>query len=139
MKYNQLINESGFLTPLGKKWIDDKVLPNIIEILNDMETENQMQIVGGVLSKQIGDTIADKLLERAQRRQFLVDMSDEEFETHLKNKYGDNYTAITLTKEELERVFKIEKIKKALEEGLKAREEALKVVPSHTPLDLKFK
>jgi len=64
MKYNQLMNESGFLTPQGKKWIDDKILPSIIEILDDMETENQMRIVGGALSKQIGDLIANKLVER---------------------------------------------------------------------------
>ena len=128
MNYKDLINESGFLTPRGKELIEQEVLPNAEKFLDMMETEVELRIMSGILAKHIGDMVATKVVELANKQKPFFNMSDEDFETYLKSKYGEEYILVSLTKEELERCPQLdeEKLRKAWAEGLKAFQEAVK-------------
>ena len=61
MNYQELVSETGFLTPMGKELAQQKVLQGAKEILDMMETEIELRTMSGILSKHIGDMVADKL------------------------------------------------------------------------------
>lgn len=61
MNYQELVSEAGFLTPKGKELVNQKVLQGAKEILDMMETENQLRIMTGILAKHVGDMVADRL------------------------------------------------------------------------------
>lgn len=61
MNYQELVSETGFLTPKGKELANQKVLQGAKELLDMMETEIELRIMSGILAKHIGDMVANKL------------------------------------------------------------------------------
>lgn len=138
MNYQELVSETGFLTSKGKELADQKVFQGAKELLDMMQTEIELRIMAGILSKHIGDLVANKIAEKsAAQKNPLFNMSDEEFELFLKAKYGENYPLMSLTKEELERCPALddEKVRKAWADGLKAFQEAMKAYPNSPSID----
>lgn len=137
MNYQELVSETGFLTSKGKELANQKVFQGAKELLDIMETENELRIMAGILSKHIGDLVANKIAERAAQQNTFFNMSDEAFENYLKAKYGDHYPLMSLTKEELDRCPALddEKVRKAWAEGLKAFQEAMKAYPKSSSID----
>jgi hypothetical protein len=140
MKYQDLVNEQGFLTKEGQAFVDEKIGFGIDEFLETATSEIQMRILGSVLAKYIGDMVASKLT--SQKQTVFDKMNDDEFEAHMKSKYGEDWMLQTATSEELKRCVSLakEKMQFALEEGMKARERALKAQGTSNSLyDLRFK
>ena len=66
-KYNQLIQENGFLTKSGEQEIKEKFLPTIKHFLDMAGSENELRIVGSVLSNIIGKEVLDMVIARADK------------------------------------------------------------------------
>ena len=102
----KLFKETGALTPEG-----EQLLRPIVLALEDMfETdefskmpEQQVRILQTQLMKLLGDKFCDTLVSKAQRAGRYFEMTDEEFETHIKTKYGDVWMWMTLEPEEMSR------------------------------------
>lgn len=141
MNYQELVSETGFLTPKGKELANQKVFQGAKELLDMMETEIELRIMAGTLSKHIGDLVANKLAEQNQKRSELDAMSDQEFEASMKAKYGENWMLKSITPEELRRcpVISKEKLQAAFQEGLEARKSVMMAQGVHGIHDLKFK
>ena len=57
--YNDLVKENGFLTEYGSKLVDEKLIPVIREFVSEMNTENEMRVVGSILSNVVGKETAN--------------------------------------------------------------------------------
>lgn len=64
MNYQELVSETGFLTPKGKELANLKVLRGAKELLDMMETEIELRTMAGILAKHVGDMVAEKVAER---------------------------------------------------------------------------
>lgn len=137
MNYKELISETGFLTSEGKELANQKVFQGAKELFDMMETENELRIMAGILSKHIGDLVANKIAKKSIQQNPFFNMSDEGFELFLKAKYGENYPLMSLTKEELDRCPALddEKVRKAWADGLKAFQDAMKAYPNSPSID----
>jgi hypothetical protein len=121
-KMIKLINDNGLLSKEADQLLLEfrAALSNIMlsdEVL-DMN-EQQLRTFGCSLSKLVGDAVSNKANQKVINSSKFSEMTDEEFETYLQNKYGDRWSVMTLTPEEVSRVPVItqEQIKKILEES----------------------
>jgi hypothetical protein len=71
--------------------------------VDDM-SEEEVRLLGCAMSKMVGDAVANELSHRAHAAKVLGAMTDQEFEDHLKEKYGESWFFMTLTPEEQKRV-----------------------------------
>lgn len=82
-------------------------------------SQSELRVLGSLLAKETGDAISFRISDKLQRTAAFEKMSDEEFETYLKEKYGSIWQLISLTPEEQARVpvLSHEKIRELLEKG----------------------
>jgi len=120
----KLFDERGFLTEEAKK------SPQVIafkraceEMLKDAESLNDFQITGSILHKIVGDTVSDAMQHKRNETNKFSQMTDEEFENYLEDKYlplfGEHWSLkASLSKEEFERygIISKKKIEAAFEE-----------------------
>lgn len=111
MKDKKYFTETGFLTPEGKELISG-FEAEITKILNQVDGEQPVRIMGSILTKLVGEAVSSKLLKiltaKNKKEKILSDlfkMTDEEFQKYLDDKYrptyGETWTfKVSLTKEE---------------------------------------
>src|SRR5258708_3683955 len=97
-------------------------LDNILESDQVSEMSEQgIRDIGVQLASLVGDAISKKVIKKVQISNRFAAMTDEEFETYLKDKYGEVWLFISLTPEEEKRagipVLTPEKIEEILKEG----------------------
>lgn len=122
----KLFTESGFLSQYGKETFEQSLDKEIKAILNTATSEEELRLLGSLISNRVGNMVADCIVARKQKANQFQSMTDEQFESYLKTKYGDRWMLVSLTPEEFERcpVPSKEEINKVMEEGRKAREAA---------------
>lgn len=143
---SKYFKDNGFLSEDGKKLVQP-VHDSLMEVLTSKEVRHEMSeaeimTLGSNLAKAVGDHISELLFAKRQPSNQYTDMSDEQFEAHLKAKYGDKWMLVALTKEEFARLPKPsdEEIKEAWQKGIQDREAYLKNAPSlHIDPGLRFK
>lgn len=130
-----LYGDNGHLTDHGVH-VTHSVKMAVYKLLNINEEvkqmgEDELRTLGAALQKIVGDQISDRIQLKNEVARKLAAMKDEEFYTHLKEKYGDNWMLVSLTGEELERCPRLskEEIEKSLEEGRKAAQEYYDNIP----------
>jgi hypothetical protein len=100
-------NDNGFLSEEGKRMLLEfnTAIENLMatDEVDDM-SETEIRALGSVLAKIVGDVISNRISRKLQENVKFEAMSDDDFETYLKNKYGDNWVFMTLTPEEFKRV-----------------------------------
>lgn len=103
----KFFDDNGFLSEDGKRMLLEfnTAIENLIatDEVDDM-SEAEIRAMGSVLSKNIGDAVANRISRKLQEKNKLTAMSEKDFEAYLKNKYGDNWFFMTLTPEEFDRV-----------------------------------
>lgn len=106
-KFRQLFQENcTSLTPEGEKFFAP-LKQTLSELFSSEEfksmSETQKHIVGSMISNLIGNHVSDSIRERTELVNMYSAMSDEVFETYLKDKYGAGWFFKTLTPEEFDR------------------------------------
>lgn len=119
---NNYFNKNGTLTPEGKRLILHYT--GAIDILfNTEECADLSMDELKVLQTNMLAYLNDKFARRLAHKQAIIDklnqMSDQEFEAYLKEKYGSVWPLLTLSHEEYARVpvLSQEKIEQLLKEG----------------------
>lgn len=81
--------------------------------------ENELHILGGLLAKMVGEAVSNRISFKRHLQGSLDAMSDEQFESYLKEKYGTIWNLVTLTEEEYRRcpTLSQEKIEELLKKG----------------------
>lgn len=130
--------ENGSLSEAGLHLVSG-IKNKLEEIITSDEirymSEAELRMIETHLHKLLGDTISNKLAARQQLQAKYQAMSDDEFYSYLKEKYGAMWRWLSLTPEELERVPPLtnEQIEKAIEEGRKARQAAEEATSYYIP------
>lgn len=141
---NKYFTENGFLSEDGKKLVEE-FNSGLVATLNQAGAKNmseaEIRTLGCNLGKILGDTISNLLQTKSDSKNSFSVMTDEQFEAHLKNKYGARWMLVSVTKEEFDRVkimvtMSDEKMKEAWEE---AREAALSHVSQVIDSGLRFR
>jgi hypothetical protein len=104
---SKLCKETGFLTEDGSKLTNGfkKSLDNLLSTkdVNDMSVE-EIRTFGCNLMSMVADRISNKMLNVQKKKLMFDEMSDKEFDSYLKNKYGKYYMFVSLTDEEFSRI-----------------------------------
>lgn len=104
---NKMFKENGDLTADAKRMLMDfnyglsQVMAS--DGAHDM-TESELLLLGTHLHKLIGDTITNRIVNKRQFQKMLDALTDEQFDTYLKDKYGETWFIHSLEEEELKRV-----------------------------------
>jgi hypothetical protein len=105
-KYNELVKEGGVLSDYGKGFLK-RLTDNLESALSSEEVRSmsvsQLRTFGGILAKLIGDAVSNRMEIKSNYENRFSIMSDNEFETYLKNKYGEKWTLTPLSKDEFAR------------------------------------
>jgi hypothetical protein len=132
----KLYKENGLLSEYGQVVTSDVKIA-IYKLLNQQEdvkkmSENELRTFGGALQKIVGDLISERVQFKNEVERKLSEMKDAQFEEYLKEKYGSRWMLVSLTDEEFARLPRLSKedMQKALEEGIKARNEAIDATPA---------
>jgi len=117
----KMFNESGFLSEEGNQVFEEILDDNVNSILNQGQSVAEIQILGSLLHKRIGDAVSAKIHAKQEQQRLFDGMNDEQFRAYLKAKYGDNWMFQTLANEELDRSRKLqmEGIEEILKESAK--------------------
>jgi hypothetical protein len=133
---SKLYKENGLLSEHGLN-VTSQVKMAIYKLLNQNDeikqlSEGELRTLGGSLQKIVGDLIAERIQFTNQVAKKFAEMNDKQFYGYLEEKYGDDWMLVSLSKEEFDRLPRLshDEIQAALQEGLKAREEAIKATPS---------
>lgn len=104
----KMFTENGLLSEEGSRVFKEILDGKINTILSQAENVAELQILGSLLHKRIGDAVSEKILAQQERQKLFEDMNDEQFKAYLKAKYGDNWIFQTLANEELDRARKLQ-------------------------------
>lgn len=118
--YKDIITDQGFLSENGKKVLQEKFLPAVQELLTLTTSENEIRVMSSVLSNLIGKTTANLVQQYYDHKEDINEMSNEDFETYLKNKYQNfNLATSPITDEEMKRFahLAMQQVKEAMQEG----------------------
>lgn len=147
---NKWFRENGFLSDEGKEALKD-FQSALNEVLSSFEVEDMtvsgLQTLQSNMSKMVGDAISNLLQARLEvevdkQNNPLWKLTDEEFYASLKEKYGERWMLVGLTKEELSRCPKPSKedVKRVMDE---AREIGQAIIANTYPVvidpNLRFK
>jgi hypothetical protein len=91
MNFKDLITDTGFLTEKGKEAFAP-IKETIQGFIPAELSIQELSVLGSVLMKEMAEIISAenaKLLEQEAANEVLWKMSDDEFSSFLKNKYGD--------------------------------------------------
>jgi hypothetical protein len=107
IKMSKWFKEGGFLDEEGEKAFLE-IKTELENLLNTDEVASmdvqQLRVLCSCLTKMIGDKMCDKIAHRSQINNQFTAMSDDEFYTYLKEKYGEEvWQFCSLTPEELSR------------------------------------
>ena len=98
--------ENGFLSDEGKEALSNfqKILENVLTLSKSIGmSEQEIQLLQANMTKMVNDHVSNFLqLKRAELKKF-NDMTDEQFEAHLKEVYGKKWMFASLTQEEVSR------------------------------------
>lgn len=100
---SKLFKEDGNLTEYGDKLLREEFDMEVKLWLKQANSETEVQILGSLLAKRVGDLVNEQLSTKKAYQGKLDKMTDDQFEAFLKIKYGPRWPLITLTTEELER------------------------------------
>lgn len=133
---DKLYKENGLLSEYGQV-VTSPVKIAIYKLLNQQEdvktmSENELRTLGGALQKIVGDLISDRVQFKKEVARKMAELSDAQFESLLKEKYGERWMLVSLTDEEFDRLPRLSKedMQKAIDEGIKARNEAIDATPA---------
>jgi hypothetical protein len=118
--FKDLINESGWLTEKGRARLEASFSKVLNDLFSEAETDNQIRVIGSVVSCFVGEKVSDKIREIQENKDFLLSMDEDEFLSYLSNKYGDDFMLkASITREERERctIIFAKKIEKAMKEN----------------------
>ena len=131
--------ESGFLSKEGESLLTN--FKSSIEMLFDTDevqelTEAEIRILGSNLLNMVSDKVSRYLAFKKRRATQFDELTDQQFEDYLKEKYGDLWILMSLTEDELARcpVLTKAEIKKAIEEGMNDRAACMAAAPP-MPID----
>ena len=144
---NKYFTDNGFLSEEGKKLVEEFNFGLATTLMQDAVrnmSEAEISTLGCNLGKCLGDTISNLIQSKSQSKNKFIAMTDEQFEAHLKERYGERWMLVSVTKEELDRVKMMvvmsdEKIREAWDQGLKDREAALSHVSQVIDSGLRFR
>lgn len=104
---DELFTGNGFLTEKGNSFISD-FRYSLHQIMQSDEvsemTESELRTLESNLHKLVGDAISKYIARIIQFTHELNAMTDKQFYTFLKNKYGKNWMLQSLVKEERDRL-----------------------------------
>lgn len=104
---NKLIKDTGFLNEAGEKFIF-KFKSHLEYLFRCPEikemTENELRTFGAVIVGIVNNSITKHICIHNAVMKELNSMTDDQFTSYLKDKYGKDYMLVSLTKEEFERV-----------------------------------
>lgn len=134
-KFRKLFQENCIPTAEGTKFLEDfdralKTIFNSDEVKS--MNNSQRRIIGSLLANMVGSATTDSVVKHDQMVAELEAVSDEDFESFLKEKYGESWLFVTLTPEEFERAKRVrhKEIAKIME-GV--RERLAKAPPPYMP------
>jgi len=86
-------------------------------------TESELRLLGSHLSHIMGEIVSKKIARKLQRAKVFSELTDEQFEEYLQEKYGTVWRFVSLTEEEYERCpgIKFEQIVVAMQGGREDR------------------
>jgi hypothetical protein len=87
----KLFNEKGDLSDNGKDSFEMYLDKEIQVLLNGAENENELRIIGGLITKRVGDMVSNAIQKKRELQGKFAAMTDEEFERYLDAKYGEQY------------------------------------------------
>lgn len=101
----KIFDERGFLNKEGEKAVE-KLKQEVSKLL--VGSDLDIQITGSILHKIVGDMVCDAIQHKRNEVNKFAAMSDEEFESYLKDKYEPLYGVhwlfkASLTEEEAKR------------------------------------
>jgi hypothetical protein len=103
----KFFSENGFLTKDGEKFlmgVQDSIRNTMAQDeVHDM-TDDELRALGSNMAKMVGEAISMAFSRRFQLEAKMNSMTDEQFYTYLKEKYGDSWMFYSLESEELKRV-----------------------------------
>lgn len=87
MKYTDIIKENGFLSKSGEQLMAEKLTPAIKELLQIGTTENEIRIIGSILSNLIGKEVINTIQFNNDQK-LLVEKITEVLQEGLKSFIG---------------------------------------------------
>jgi len=116
--------ENGFLTPEGEMLLVTfkgaiESLFDSFEVQDMMESE--IRVLGSVMTNMVGNTVSKHVSAQKQDSGRFAEMTDEQFDAYLKEKYGSLWMCAALSEEELARcpILSKTEIRGAIEEGMR--------------------
>ena len=85
---SKLYKENGFLSEYGEDTFSQYLDKEINVLLNSAKNENELRLIGSLIYKRVGDILADRIRDKNRIKSKFDAMSNEEFYSYLKNKYG---------------------------------------------------
>ncbi len=109
---SKYFQENGFLSSQGECLVS-LIVNSLNRLMTSPEINNmsiqELQILGSNLSKIVGDNISKSIVVKIKEKNELFNMTDDEFELYLKNKYQSKWPLVSLTQLELDRLPKLSK------------------------------
>ena len=121
---NKMFKENGLLSEEGNKVVQplQDALTKVFtsKEVRDMSID-EIRALGANLAKIVGDSISDRIHHKKYLENKFAAMTDDQFESYLKDKHGDGWMFASLTQSELDRFPKLQrdKIENILKESAK--------------------
>jgi hypothetical protein len=99
--------DNGFLNDEGKEALASfqKALDKVMTLAEAQDMSMaEFQTLQGNMAKMVGDQFTNFFQAKREIAKKFSDMTDAQFESYLKEKYGDRWMLVSLTKEEFARV-----------------------------------
>ena len=68
MKFKEIIKSNGFLTDQGQQLVNQQFMPAVKELLAVAESENQVRIIGSLLSNLIGKEVTNMVAKHTEMK-----------------------------------------------------------------------
>lgn len=109
----KIFDDRGFLTEEGNNTSQMISLKHALGEMLEAMSINELQTMGCILQKIVGDMVSSTIQHKTSETNKLFNMTDEEFQKHLEDKYspiyGKDWQFRSLTDEESERYESIAK------------------------------
>ncbi len=126
--------ENGFLSDEGKSALAEfsEALNGVLRSPEGQDlTDSELLALQANMAKIVGDLISNTLQARSEETKMLNHITDEQFESYLQEKYGDNWMLVGLTKQEQIRLSAsfARRLEKALAEAFDIRQGVIASTP----------
>jgi hypothetical protein len=102
----KFFDEKGGLTDWARRMMLD-LTSGLDQLMTSDEvtdmTESELRLLGSHLAGMMADIVSKKIARKLQRAKAFSELTDEQFEEYLQEKYGTVWRLVPLTREEYDR------------------------------------